>query len=364
MDAPLASVIVPVYNVEAYLPQCVGSLRAQTYPRLEIVLVDDGSPDGSGRMCEEFAGLDPRVRVIHQENRGVSAARNAGLDAAGGDYVYFVDGDDWAAPSLVEESVSLMERDGYDACGWGHCLALENGGAAYAGRQRELLFRFPSAEDKRRFLCRWLLPCRLDWSVWSQAFRRDILRREGIRFAEEQKIGEDMDFSFRYLAGCRNLRYIPKPLYFYRQRGSSVMHSADLGALGADILRMVRRLDGTMTGRGLPGPFYVYGGMALAVFLGYLEEGRTAEEMLEQAAAYFRATEDWEYLREQARLAAGDRALIRRVCGLRMGEQVNGFFRYVLTGDPAAYRRAERMQQYFLTLRGWKDRLRRQGGSA
>ena len=96
MSGPLASVIVPVYNVEPYLAQCVASLRGQTCPDLEILLVDDGSTDGSGLLCDGFAREDPRIRVIHKANGGLSSARNAGLDRARGTYIYFVDSDDWA----------------------------------------------------------------------------------------------------------------------------------------------------------------------------------------------------------------------------------------------------------------------------
>ena len=104
MGEPLVSVIVPVYNVEAYLARCVASLRGQTYPDLEIILVDDGSADGSGLLCDSFAREDPRIRVIHQPNAGVSAARNAGLEAASGSYVCFVDGDDWAEETMAAEA--------------------------------------------------------------------------------------------------------------------------------------------------------------------------------------------------------------------------------------------------------------------
>ena len=363
MNTPLASIIVPIYNVEAYLPPCVESIQGQTYSNLEMILVDDGSADGSGQLCDSFAEQDPRIRVIHQKNSGVSAARNAGLDIARGKYIYFVDGDDWIAPCMVEETLSLMEREGCDAWTWGHNIVAENGETAYSGRRKEKRFRFPTTEKRQRFLCRWLLSYRLDWSVWSQVFRRDLVEHRGLRFAVEQKIGEDLDFSFRYLAGCKNLYYIPKPFYFYRRREHSAMYSADLAELAADTLRMVRRQDRTLTDHALPRPFYVCGGTMLTMYLGHLKGSRPPEEVLAQAAAYFQAPEDYDYLLDQARLASRNRFRIRQICGLRMGEQVNGFFHYILTGDASAYIRAERLQQLFLSLRGLKDRLlyRRKG---
>ncbi len=100
MEYPLISVIVPVYKVEDYLPRCVQSLLAQTYPNLEIYLVDDGSPDRCGILCDEFAAADSRIRVIHKENGGLSSARNAGIDVAQGEYLGFVDSDDWVEPDF------------------------------------------------------------------------------------------------------------------------------------------------------------------------------------------------------------------------------------------------------------------------
>ena len=98
----LVSVIVPVYNVEAYLGRCVDSILAQTYRNLEVILVDDGTKDNCDRICDDYAAGDPRIRVIHKENGGLSSARNAGIDIARGDFLEFVDSDDWIEPDAVE----------------------------------------------------------------------------------------------------------------------------------------------------------------------------------------------------------------------------------------------------------------------
>lgn len=106
-EQPLVSVIVPVYMVERWLGRCVDSIVSQTYTNLEIILVDDGSPDSCPQLCDSYASQDPRIKVIHQSNQGLSAARNAALDACTGEYITFVDSDDWVAPSLVEELVRV-----------------------------------------------------------------------------------------------------------------------------------------------------------------------------------------------------------------------------------------------------------------
>jgi glycosyltransferase involved in cell wall biosynthesis len=109
---PLVSMIVPIYNVEEYLPQCIESLIDQSYDNLEIVLVDDGSPDNSGKIADRYAKSDKRIKVIHQKNNGVSSARNTGLDSITGEYVTFVDGDDYLAPDFVEYMLGLVCRTG------------------------------------------------------------------------------------------------------------------------------------------------------------------------------------------------------------------------------------------------------------
>lgn len=355
---PLASVIVPVYNVKPYLAQCVSSLRAQTYANLEIILVDDGSTDGSGSMCDVFAGEDPRIRVLHQANGGLSAARNAGLDAARGTYLYFVDSDDWAAQGMVEESVSLMERHGYGQCAWGSSIVEEGKASYYWGRRRPATFRFPTPEKRGRFLCRWLLSYRLGWSVWSRVFRRDVIDRYGLRFESEREIGaEDLDFTFRYLARCRSLHYLPRPFYAYRQRSDSIMHAGNLRRRTACMLRMIRRQEALLSGEELFRPFYIYGGVILAGTLDNFIKDRPVEEGLALALACFREGGDWDYLLSQAKRALDDQAGIRRRCGWRLGGRVCAFYQYVLDQDPGPLCRWDRVYRCYDALRDAKSRL-------
>ena len=126
MNKPLISVIVPVYKVEKYLERCVKSICAQTYQNLEIVLVDDGSPDQCGEMCDMFAKQDSRIRVVHKENGGLSDARNAGLDVMTGDYVGFVDSDDWIEPDMYQVLYErlIKEKAEISCCGMKRCTDL------------------------------------------------------------------------------------------------------------------------------------------------------------------------------------------------------------------------------------------------
>ena len=117
----LISVIVPVYNVEKYINRCIESVLAQTYRNFELILVDDGSPDNCGAICDDYASKDRRIRVIHKENGGVSSARNAGLDSAGGDYILFVDSDDYITPEHIELLIPVESED-LVCCGLVQCI--------------------------------------------------------------------------------------------------------------------------------------------------------------------------------------------------------------------------------------------------
>ena len=113
-EEKLLSVIVPVYKVEHYLHRCINSIRNQTYKNLQIILVDDGSPDNCGKICDEYAELDARIIVVHQKNRGLSGARNTGLRYAKGEYVAFVDSDDWISSDMYQTLVNLVELNDLD----------------------------------------------------------------------------------------------------------------------------------------------------------------------------------------------------------------------------------------------------------
>lgn len=358
MDSPLVSVIVPVYNVEPYLKKCVRSICGQTYTYMEIILVDDGSTDGSGRMCDRFGAEDSRIRVIHKENGGLSSARNAGLDSAKGTYVYFVDSDDWVQESLVEETVSLMEWYDYDQCIWGAEIVEEGKESYYMGRRGPLTLRFSTLEQKRKVLCRWLLNYRLGWTVWSRVFRREIIERNHLRFENEQEIGaEDLDFSFRYLACCQSLHYLPKPFYFYWQRSGSIMSSSTLQNRLTCMLCMIRREEQMLSVQPLFQPFYPYGGVILVSFASIFLEDQSIQQGLARMLACFQASENWSYLLEQARLAWKDRTGMRCVCGLRLGGQVCAFYRYILEQDPGPFCRWNRLQRAYERFRDMKSSL-------
>lgn len=216
----MVSIIVPVYKVEQYLCQCIDSLRAQTYRETEIILVDDGSPDHCGAICDFYAGQDWRIRVIHQENAGVSAARNAGLNAARGEYIGFVDPDDWIAPAMYEKLVDSIEKQNADmaVCGYTYCSEAgePDGTCPYALRSEECLSR---KEAMRRMAD---IPPSLRHVTWNKLFRRDLIGK--IRFPEDFHSSEDVIFLTDCLLKAGTVACVPEPLYFNRVRRGSATH--------------------------------------------------------------------------------------------------------------------------------------------
>ena len=219
---PKLSVIVPVYNVEAYLPACIKSILAQTFSDLELILVDDGSPDNCGTVCDVYATRDCRVRVIHQRNQGVSAARNAGLKAASGEYIGFVDPDDWIAPEMYEILLQAAASNGAQiaACGFTFCDEL--GGH----RHRQAV---PAGLYNREALLLSIygMPNRFHGSMCNKLFDRAVL--DGQFFDESVTIGED--WLLLYDCYCRTelAAAVEDCLYFVRGRSGSATRKADAG---------------------------------------------------------------------------------------------------------------------------------------
>ncbi len=231
----LISVIVPVYNVRAYLPACLDSLLSQTYEALEIVLVDDGSTDGSAALCDEYAARDPRVRVVHQPNAGVSAARNAGLAAASGELIGFADGDDWAEPTLFERlERALREADAQAAmCGYIEYLP---------GPERPKLLRCPpraGAAEEREALYWALTRGGYFTAVWNKLFRRELIWQNGqaLAFDPTLAIGEDETWLLRALCRARRVALDPEALYHWRCRMESATREDTITPGRMSILR-------------------------------------------------------------------------------------------------------------------------------
>lgn len=219
---PLITVIVPIYAVEPYLRACIDSILAQAYPNLEIILVDDGSPDGCPAICDEYARRDGRVRVIHKLNGGLSDARNAALDVATGAYIGFVDSDDVIEPTMYETLIAEALATGADVVACGYLtgdLDDPSSGMRRGGVERRCEL---SARDATLLL---LEDDELQNYVWNKLFAARLW--EGVRFPVGQKF-EDVNTTYKLIEAASKVVLLPDPLYRYRVRGDGIVKSRAL----------------------------------------------------------------------------------------------------------------------------------------
>lgn len=209
------SIIVPVYKAEAYLRECLDSILGQSLQDFELLLVDDGSPDGSGAICDEYAARDPRVRVLHKANGGASSARNAGISAAQGEYLSFVDSDDVLHPRMLEHLFRA---------------ALENDAEASVSSYRSFTDQTPIQPEPYalrrvapgRDFC--LEPYRIEYvAPWAKLYRRDLF--SDIRFPEYLRMCEDEAILYRLFYKCSRVAELDAPLYYYRTTPGSTMNA-------------------------------------------------------------------------------------------------------------------------------------------
>lgn len=214
MSQPLISVIVPVYKTEAYLTKCLESIQSQTYPNLEIILVDDGSPDRSGELCDALQEKDARIKVVHKENGGLSSARNAGLDVMSGAYVGFVDSDDWIQPEMYARLMELMQR--YDAQIAAGGMMMETGQQFNPHGDKDTE---PVLFNRLEALQAVTLNEQITNSFCDKLFRADLFRT--LRFP----VGEFFE-DFKTIHKCLELAdqvvYTSQPMYIYRQTEQSI----------------------------------------------------------------------------------------------------------------------------------------------
>lgn len=213
----MVSVIIPIYNVEKYLEECVESVLCQTYQNLEILLVDDGSPDGCGAICEEYAQKDKRVKVIHKENGGLSDARNAGLDVCRGDYIVFVDSDDCIHPQMIERLYNLLMKYQADMAICSFQDIEENEMPLYAKydvQGKEYCF------EKENIMNQLQSRNLLTVVAWNKIYKARLF--ENIRYPKGY-IHEDEFVIHKLLHLCTRTVYTEEKLYYYRKRGDSIM---------------------------------------------------------------------------------------------------------------------------------------------
>ena len=244
MNNPLVSVIIPVYRVERFLSACVDSVLAQTYPNLEIILVDDGSPDNCPAICDSYAERDARVRVIHQQNGGLSRARNAGLAAAQGRYVYFLDSDDYLIPEAIETLTAHAEEDETDLLFFEAILVSEDGSEHPEQNAHRRKYRYDIPRQGAEVLCELVQNNEFMTPVPYLFLRRNFM--EG-RCFEPDLIYEDVLFSFLAFLDAKRVKGLNAPLYRYRIRGGSIMTGGASIKHFSSLLKIYRAIEVRLT---------------------------------------------------------------------------------------------------------------------
>ena len=228
------SIIVAIYNVDKYISRCIKSLIDQTYKNIEIILVDDGSVDNSPKICDAWALKDTRVRVIHKKNGGLSDARNAGLSVANGEYVCFVDGDDFIEKELVDQAYTSAKENNVDIVIYSNYVVtlgnvkmrhdLNFSKDVYRGKRdilqlfKESIGTMPNSSSDYD----------IGFSPWGKLYKRDVLIKNGIKFQSERKlIYEDLMLLLDLIPCIKSAAIVNKPLYDYYQNSSSLTRSVD-----------------------------------------------------------------------------------------------------------------------------------------
>jgi glycosyltransferase involved in cell wall biosynthesis len=222
MNEPFFSIIVPVYNVEKYLSQCVESILRQTYETFEVILVDDGAKDCSGAICDEFATKDKRIKVIHKQNGGLSSARNAGIQQAQGEYILFVDSDDyWSNNTMLKQLFCYL--DGRERLTvWKYCRCEEESDF-YNDGEKAPIKEYVLSQDYKVLFGKGILFA----SAWCAAIPRTWFLKYDLSF-EEGIISEDVEWYSRLLECAKNIAFFKSNFYVYRNRQGSISNTPTL----------------------------------------------------------------------------------------------------------------------------------------
>lgn len=234
MQTPLVSIIVPIYKVEPYLRRCLDSIVNQTYTNLEIILVDDGSPDGCPQICDEYAAKDKRIVVIHKENGGLSDARNAGLDICKGEYVSFVDSDDWVAYSFVESLLQVISQSKAEI---GVTSFIRTSNSFTAEIKPETKPNIEELNPQQSVKKLWSDEYVTFVTAWGKLYKASLFT--DIHFPKG-KIHEDEHTTYKLIYQSKKTVFLNEPLYFYYQRNDSITatdESNTLKILDAEIER-------------------------------------------------------------------------------------------------------------------------------
>ncbi|MBO4467851.1 MAG: glycosyltransferase family 2 protein [Clostridia bacterium] len=263
---PKVSLIIPIYNVEKYLPQCIESVQNQTLKDIEIILVDDGSPDSCGKIADEYAKKDDRIKVIHQENKWLGGARNSGLKIAKGEYISCIDADDYIAPSFCEKLNAFSIKENLDIVSFPFFI-VNNAGKVLETTTKEAAFAdksgFYGDEVQKIVFPKLLKSYDLNFNVCF--FSRKIIDK-GFLFDEDIRYAEDYEAALRVYKLADSVGYLNEPLYYYRQNDESIMHVIKFERLG-QIIHLFDLREAFIKENGLETPENLYNSAHLLIKL-------------------------------------------------------------------------------------------------
>ncbi len=230
MKSELITVVVPVYKVEKYLAKCLDSIINQTYKNLEIILVDDGSPDNSGMICDEYAQKDDRIKVIHKENGGVAKARNDAIDIANGEYIGFVDSDDWVEPDMYEVLVNNIKKYNADISMCGETI-YENGVVSIDNADGKVVEMDCNMAKKETVIGGSM------GLIWNKIYKKNVV--ENVRFNSEYGCSEDLLFVYQCIANSNKIVLDNQSKYnYFRREGGITKGEFGYGAFGVvDVMK-------------------------------------------------------------------------------------------------------------------------------
>ena len=219
MTNKMVTVVVPVYNMKELLPKCLSALLNQSYDNYEILIIDDGSTDGSSVICDEYAQKESKIKVIHKENGGLSSARNCGIENATGDFIIFPDPDDWVERNYLEQLVKLANEYHTDLEICGHYVDDAKKSIVHntLGKIKVI--------DKKDALCLLMRPDAFCGFAWNKLYHLEIIKKNNLRFDTELGMAQDLHFAFRYIRCCESVVYDPTPTYHYFQHVGGVTNA-------------------------------------------------------------------------------------------------------------------------------------------
>lgn len=219
------SIIVPIYNVEDFLDKCMESILGQTYKNIEIILVDDGSTDSSGKIADKYAEKDSRIKVYHKKNGGLPAARNFGLRKISGKFVSFIDSDDWVDIDYISTLFNAMSYDDSDISVCGLYKAYDDENIKCSNRyeiDHEVFSNIDAVKDIM------LAQPILKVMAWGKLYKKSLFFKNNIQYPKGRSLGEDAFTTYKLMYFSKKISYINKPLYYYRQRPGSIMSQSKI----------------------------------------------------------------------------------------------------------------------------------------